>query len=177
MWAVHGLPAVVPTVCITTVNLDLLSENRNFGDLYWLEIPKGANVPIKWTEMLFISRVPSVVIISVVTCVVIVSLSLYAWSDDRKKGSPKEQEGGHGEDWWDSERLERYRLIDRRGRRKGQKPLKGGTFSQKELLRGTFYTQMRTRTHTQAFSSWWCGIWLPLGGSSHMRTNKFSALR
>lgn len=51
-----------------TVSLDLLRENRNFRDLYWLEIPKGANVPIKQVEMLFISRVPSVVIISVVTC-------------------------------------------------------------------------------------------------------------
>lgn len=140
--------AVVQTVCITTVNLDLLSENRNFGDLYWLEIPKGAHVAIKWTEMFFISRVPSVVIINVVTCVVIVSLSLYAWSDDRKKGSPQKQERGLGEDWWDSERLKRYRLTDRRGRRKGQKPLGGRRFSQKELLRGAAFAHTCAHGHT-----------------------------
>lgn len=34
-----------------------------------------------------------------------------------------------------------------------------------------------THGHTQAFASWWCGIWLPLGGSTHMHTNKCSALR
>lgn len=146
MWAEHGLPAVVQNVCITTVNLDLLSENRNFGDLYWLEIPKGANVPIKWTEMLFISCVPSVVIISVVTCVVIVSLSLYVWSDDRKKGSPKEQERGLGEDWWDSERLK----IDWQKRQKKRAETSRGRqiLTEGAAQRNLLHTHGHTDTHT-----------------------------
>lgn len=94
----------------------------------------------------------------------------------KEKGSPQEQERkGFEEEWWGSERLQRYGLIDRRGRRKGQKPLGGGRLSQKELHRGTFYMFAHRITHkhihTQAFASWCCcGLWLPLGGSGHLDT-------
>lgn len=48
--------------------------------------------------------------------------------------------------------MSRCGLIDRRGRRKGQKPLGGGILSQKEPQRGTFYTHKasyrNTHTHT-----------------------------
>lgn len=157
----------------------ITSENRNLRYLYWLEIPKGTNVPIKWMEMLFISDVPSVVIISVVTRVVIVSRTHHRGvftsetmrekreARRNKKEKDLERAGEVQKGWRDS-------LIDRRGSRKGQKPLGGGTFPQKKLHGGTFSTH--TDTHTKAFASWWCGIWMPLGGSSHMH-RKCSALR